>query len=113
MKKILILTITGLFAITIESYAGFYDNQTNSNGTTGTHGTLYGNPTATGETSGGGLFRSDIPSPGGRPDSGSGIGQGSVVDPIGDGIEILIFFVVLLGITKFIYEKSKKYSFDT
>ena len=101
MKKLIVTILILVFAATTASYAGLYKSRTA--GDNSYSGGIYSNPSANAEEKdwGSGIYRSSDPDPGGRPDSGGGIGQEDGDDaPLGDGLIVFVACSALLVITK-------------
>ena len=113
MKKIIVLIF--LFAVAAtSSYVGFSMGNSGlkyKEETSVSSGGFFKNKDnySSGETFGneGGFFRNSTKAdgPGGRPDSGDGIGQEA---PIKDGLYVLLACCFVLGSVKFFVEKRKK-----
>ena len=105
MKRILNIVVIFLFAATATSYAGFFKDQPETNNSSGNSGSHSNSRIShTGETNSenySGFFGSpsgaDPLDPGGRPESGDGIGQDA---PLGDGLSVLFVCCVALVLVK-------------
>ena len=111
MKRIFVSTLILLFAATAISFAKLSDHPQYAEETSDTHGGFFSgdannssSETPKSSEQYGGFFQSPD-GPGGRPDSGDGIGQNA---PLHGGLHILVACGIIFVAVKFFNENRKK-----